>query len=436
MMASPRDTRAPARPVPAVVSPTGRRRARHLGAAALAGLSIFGAVSGVAPYLMAALHPLPASLQQTQSDGARAAETWGAVQSNLAPPYAPTHLIDGVGRFNRASIWAYGQAMEGALDNAKLSGNYTQFNALVDHLGSYRSDGHFGPYYDDNAWIGLVLMQAHQQNPNPADQAKYLAQAQQVFDFIQHGTRIDGAITWVQDGDSVNTCATAPAVELALQLQLATPHPHDLDTPYYQFATQQWQVLQHDLKMPNGLYRDHIGGTQLSAPASIDDDVVSYNQGTPIGAGVLFYRITGDPGYLVDAQRTATASLDYFGQGDNLWSESPAFNAIYFRNMQNLAATLEEPAVRAQLGTDPTPLVQRMKDMLASYTDRAWKVARNPSSGLFDPSRVYATMPGVPTTPIGQYFGDNGRPATLDEGGMTQLYAMQAWPEQAWTQLS
>jgi predicted alpha-1,6-mannanase (GH76 family) len=185
-----------------------------------------------------------------------------------------------------------------------------------------------------------------------------------------------------------NTCANGPAIQMALRLYMATK-----DEKYLDFAKNLDQFMNDKLRSPEGLYYDNLADN-----GELSKDIYTYNQGTPIGADVLWYRLTGDKKYLERATQTAKATLDYIGKDDRLWKGSPAFNAIFFRNLLALD----------QVAPDP-----RYRQTLDAYLDRAWKEGRDPQTGLF-------TQGG-----IGAY--DKGN--ILDQGGMAQLYALQAMPK-------
>ena len=107
----------------------------------------------------------------------------------------------------------------------------------------------------------------------------------------------------------------------------------------------------------------------------------------------------GDKKYLERATQTAHAALDHFAKNDGLWKGSPAFNAIFFRNLLALDQVAPDPRYRATLD---------------QYLDRAWKEARDPETGLFNRGG------------IGKYDGHD----YLDQSGMVQLYALQDWPKE------
>ncbi|MHB2016533.1 MAG: glycoside hydrolase family 76 protein [Candidatus Xenobia bacterium] len=375
-----------------------------LGAAALSAMGIIGAVEGqiptYSPMIVQALHD--------QTSSSRADASWQALQQAFAtgndlsnvPGNSLTHT------FFRSAVWPYGQAMAAALDQARVTGNYQEFNQLVAGLQAYRLPGggyapgtllgepHGKPFYDDNAWIGLDFVQAY----NQTHDAAYLHQAEEVFNFLKTGIQPNGGMVW-QEGNphpTYNTCVLGPVTELALRLHQATGGK---DPQYLQIGTQLYNITEQHLRLPNGLYADHMDPDFSHR----DDTVYSYNQGTPVGASLLFYQITGDRSYLQRAQADAAASLRYYGSNDRLWQASPAFNAIYLRNLMQLNAVSPLPTL--------SPLLQ-------AYLNRAWTDGRDPATGLFTPANG-----------MGQY-GHEPHGDLLDQSGMVQLYSLDAQPPQ------
>lgn len=158
--------------------------------------------------------------------------------------------------------------------------------------------------------------------------------------------------------------------------------------------------LNSRMRSPEGLYYDNLGDD-----GSLDKTFYTYNQGTPIGADVLWYRVTGDRKYLDRATQTAHAALDHFGKDDRLWRSAPAFNAIFFRNLLALD----------QIAPDP-----RYRQALDRYLDRAWRDGRAPQTGLFGQGGMGHYEDAGPAN------GSN----VLDQSGMAQMYALQAWPKE------
>lgn len=324
--------------------------------------------------------------------------TWAAIERSMHYRDDDRLLSERADDERRAdTVWPHGQAIAAALDHAELDGDFGDARRLIDGLNRFWSRDSYAAWidsspsmhlWDDNAWIGLDLIQAFRQT----GERRYLDQAERLFPFMLRGLHPDGGLHW-QEGNprpSRNTCSNAPAVEYALHLYELTGNDR-----YLTFARNLDGFLQSTLRTPDGLYLDNV-----SDDGRLDTRIFSYNQGTPIGADVLWYRITGDHRYIERAQQTADAALRYLGAEDRLWHQSPAFNAIFFRNLLQLDAIAPDPSYRATLN---------------AYLERGWREARDPETGLF-------TRGGV-----GSF--EHERPdSLLDTSGWAQLYALVQWP--------
>lgn len=314
----------------------------------------------------------------------RAASAWSAL-SRDACRWGPCRAVVREGpwpRAGRASLWPYGQVLAAALDLAPLGlGDPAALRRLRRGVLAYRRGRGYAAtawgterYYDDNAWLGLDLLQAGDR-----------AGARRVLRFVAAAS-LDGGVYWVEHGPrSRHTCSTGPAAELAARLAAGG------EPGARAFAGAALGFLRRELRGADGLYADHVG-----ADGTVEPTLWSYNQGTPVGAGALWHRLTGDGAALVDARETADAALAHFS-GDRLWSQAPAFNAIFFRNLLLLDALTGYPPA---------------EPALAAYLDRVWEEARDPVTGWF-------TRGG-----IGRYE----RGGSLDQAGLVQLYALAAWP--------
>ena len=368
---------------------------------------------------------------------ARASLSWDALTRAMGEP--GSSMTDTSANDKPPTAWSLSQAMTASLDQAKQTGDYSDFNKLTKTLQNYRSpSGGYAPdpwpasqvgqcYYDDNSWIGLAFMQAY----NQTGKKQYLQQAQDTFKFLRTGM-VNGGLEWHQGQNppTWNTCTEGAASELALQLHEATGKKGQNDQ-YLSFANQLTQNMNQNLRQPNGLYKDHVyadpalneqlqkqaqdtSNPELAAQAQkklhSQNAIYSYNQGTPIGANVALYKITGDHKYLDQAQQTAGSSLDYLGQKDRLWKEPGSFNAIYFRNLMQLNGVAPD---------------SRYTQALNDYAGQVWEDGRDPSTGLFNQNG------------IGLY--DNagkGQGDLLDQAGFTQIFALEAWPSQDLGQLT
>ncbi len=331
----------------------------------------------------------PTELKNPQN---RAQYAFEALRAELGPL---SNLSEYQGRKN-ITAWPLGQVLAASLDTAKLTGDYTDFETLSKQMDRYLTPGGgyapgtiglFGNgdrYFDDNAWIGLVYVQAYAQTGN----TEYLARAQSTFGFMETGIQPDGGILWVENSESpsYNTCTHGPAIELALRLYQATGNEH-----YKDRAQKLTDVMDSKLRQADGMYADNYN----LGSGHVDPKHYSYNQGTPIGAHLLWYQVTGDEHHLELAKQTAESSLKEFTP-EGLWKASPAFNAIFLRNLIQL---------------DP-----KYRDVLDTHLEHAWQHGMDPGTGLFNASDM------------GQYEHQPGKMGTIDQAGLTQLYALQAWP--------
>ncbi len=299
-----------------------------------------------------------------------------------------------------ASSWSHGQIVAAALDLAQVTGDWTAANDALRVLSHYEVNGSYTPgvfqmpkfstrLWDDNAWIMLDFLQAHAMS---GDQS-YVEAAEKMVPFMRAGMTPEGGMRWIENADSVHTCSVAPSEQAFLRLYMATGKQEYLDDA---------RRLEHyrttgPLARDDGMYSDNV-----SADGRVDQMLWSYNQGTPIGADVLWYQLTGDSAYLDRAKKTAAAALKHFGRGDVMWSgQPPAFNAIFFRNLLALDAWAPDPSYRVALD---------------GYLNRAWNEGRDSVTGLFDQGGIaaYGTNEGDP-------------PNIIDQAGLAQLYALQAW---------
>jgi hypothetical protein len=309
-----------------------------------------------------------------------------------------TVVVDGPGAgAGRTSIWALGQLLAAALDGLVIGVVADDaVEHLVDALRPYRHGAGYAAlpggnerYFDDNAWVGLDLFQAGR----TLVRDDLLGGARRVLAFLRSGIR-DGGVLWLEGGPPTrNTCSTAPTAELALRLALAG------DPDARAVGAEALAFLDRVLRRDDGLYADHVDGD-----GTVDTTVWSYNQGTPVGAAALWFRLSGETAAADAARVTADAALAHFGAEDRLWTHPPAFNAIFFRNLLLFDALVGYPPALPAL---------------AGYLDRVWTEGRHARSGWF-------TEGG-----IGRY--EKG--GTLDQAALTQLFALAAWPRDRWADI-
>ena len=156
------------------------------------------------------------------------------------------------------------------------------------------------------------------------------------------------------------------------------------------------RFLDRVLRDDAGLYRDHIG-----ADGAIEPTVWSYNQGTPIGASVLLSRITGDDTWIERATQTAVSSAAALRSRRRLVAAATGVQRDLLPQSSGLARGRTEFA---------------LLDVLDDYLERVWTHARHRRTGLF--------VDGG----IGSYDGN----PTIDQAGLTQVFAFRAWGPDRW----
>jgi hypothetical protein len=334
-------------------------------------------------------------MDDTEQHRSRALAAWEPVRSLLQRRrWRPPTLRDGPWPgAGTAAVWPLSQVIAAATDLVMLDVIGADELALCGAvLERYRDGDAYDPfpgshprYYDDNAWVGLDFVQQHLALPTERPTA-WLDDAATLLAYLQSGEHPDGGVHWVEHPkESRHTCSTAPAGALAARLHETTG-----DDEALAFAARCAAFLTTRVRREDGIYEDN-----LRNDGSVGAGVYSYNQGTPVGLDVLLHRITGADEHLDRAQRSATSSLALYAHDDRLWRDSPAFNAIYFRNLLRLDAVSPLPAIR---------------QLLSSYTERLWTEARDPATGWF-------TSGGI---------GAYERGGALDQAGITQLFAIQA----------
>lgn len=353
----------------------------------------FTSRGAIPPVATAAAKPRHASASERAYH--RAEATLGVMEHAFGA--SGHHFREHVDESATAFAWSEGQALNAELDVAAHTHNYRDAKASLSAIDGYRLGSGYAPtihpgpdekrFYDDTSWIGLDFLQAYHQTGNRAD----LQRAEAIFPFLRTGQGRGGGEQW-EEGEAHpirNMAATGSSSEVALELYQATH-----DRKYLQFGEKNEHYMRTHLR-DGAMFKSM---TQTGQPSTTK---YTYNQGTEIGTELDLYRATHHPKYLAHAKETAAASVHYFGRGDRLWTQAPAFNAIFFRNLLELAKVAPDPSYKA---------------LLDGYLSRAWTHARD-ASGLFDRGG------------IGKYDHKDGHTGLLDESAFAEMYSLQAeWP--------
>lgn len=333
-----------------------------------------------------------------------------------------------------AHLWPFSRALVATLDLAGVEQDLTGFDAptaITDCLAqlkrywdadgqppAYSSDvrgTRIGGdrYYDDNAWIGLALIQLERMRPGSG----CLDRAEELFRFAVSGwDRRDvpdaGGVFWVEQGRGIgarnhdrNTVSSAPNAELGFHLSELRGHAIADDGAIGAEDMYEWVLAtldaSRDTDSPGtGLFWDKVRGD-----GTIDKTLWTYNQGSMVGANVLLARIKPDARaeYLERAEAIARKSLEHFAK-DGFAGQPPEFNAIFFRNLLLLQPVTRDP----QLATDIT-------DALRRYADYAWDRTRDRRD---------------------RFHLSRGRVTLLSQSAIVQLLALLAWKPSSYRQLA
>jgi len=257
-------------------------------------------------------------------------------------------------------------------------------------------------YYDDNAWVGLALVQLERIRPGSG----HLQRAEELFRFALSGwsgsaTPNPGGVFWVEQGRGAgvanhdrNLVSTAPNAELGLHIAELTGEssvekavgPPEM----YDWVLATLDASKGTTAPGTGLFWDKLRGD-----GTTDHATWSYNQGSMVGLNVLLARrpVGGDPVYLRRAEEIARKALHEFA---GAYDRQPAaFHAIFFRNLLLLHSATRDAELRGAI-----------IEALRGYVDHAWNERRDRRD------RFHLSHGGV---------------TLLNQSALVQLLALLAW---------
>lgn len=256
-------------------------------------------------------------------------------------------------------------------------------------------------YYDDNAWVGLALVQLERMRPGSG----YLDRAEEVFRFAIGGWSSKellrpGGVYWVEQGRGLglknhdrNAVSTAPNAELGLHI--AELRGELGAAPVGPAEMYRWVLSVLDESAGSGAPETGLFWDKIRGDGTIDRKIWSYNQGSMVGAGVLLARGSAGAGggYLRQAEAVAAKALRRFAGSYQL--QPAAFHAIFFRNLLLLHAATSDGSLRDEI-----------IDAMRGYADWAWDERRD-RRDRFNLSDGGATL--------------------LDQSAIAQVLALLAW---------
>jgi hypothetical protein len=361
----------------------------------------------------------------TVSDGARetyaerAAQAYQNMLSRLRKRDGLYRYDEGLPVRAAAQLWPFARALVATLDVAGIGSGLPgslDINGLIDeHLDTLeRYWDPAGPrpaycsdisgasrrgdrYYDDNAWVGLALVQHERLRPGSGS----LDRAQDLFQFAVSGwDQGQGGVFWCEQGRGTgvrnhdrNTVSNAPNAEIGLHLaELGRPvgtagiGPGDM----FQWVLDNLDASRDSQAPGTGPFWDKVRGD-----GTIDRAIWSYNQGSMLGASVLLAR-TGsgrESAHLERAEQIARKALHRFAGTHR--QGNPAFLAIFLRNLLLLHGVTGDEELRGQIMA-----------ALSEFGEIAWARGQSGRRSL---------------------LGLGGGPKLLEQSAYVQALALLAW---------
>ena len=222
-------------------------------------------------------------------------------------------------------------------------------------------------YYEDNVWIGIDFADIYLKTRD----SLYLKKADLAWRFVISGMdeKLQGGI-YKRENDSITktTCASAAGSVLSLKLYESTK-----DSIYLEYGLMLHDWTRRKLRDRNDyLYYDNISVDGLLAKAKY-----GYNNGLMIQASVLMYKHTGNDKYLVDAQRLAAATYEYFFN-DFVTEDGEKIKVFRMGNMWSMAVMMRGYIELYQLDGNRLYL-----ETFKNNLDYCWKYMRDDNDGLF-----------------------------------------------------
>lgn len=336
-----------------------------------------------------------------------------------------------------AHLWPFVRALVGTLDlsgvapqlvpsfdaDAEITQRLATLQRYWDPAGplpAYASDvvgtGVGGDrYYDDNAWVGLALVQLERTRPGAGN----LPRAEELFRFAAAGwdrrpdVQHPGGVFWVEQGRGLggrnhdrNTVSNAPNAELGLHLAELTGRPPVVTGPIAAAEMYEWVNAELDAGSVAGRPATGLFWDKWRGDGTLDRALWSYNQGSMVGANVLLARGAGAAErdrYTGRAEVIARTALRHYGAA-GLLAQPPAFNAIFFRNLLLLHDVTGDAALQAE-----------MRAAMQGYADHAWAHLRD-ARDRFRVGRRAVTL--------------------LDQSAMVQVLALLAWNPEGYGKLA
>jgi predicted alpha-1,6-mannanase (GH76 family) len=271
------------------------------------------------------------------------------------------------GQWESTGWWNAANALTAVIRYMRLTGDQSHLGVIQTTFtaAQLKHPGFRNRFFDDNQWWALAWLAAYDLTADD----QYLAAARAIFASVLAGwdATCGGGLWWNEDRRYKNAITNELFLTLAALLHQRTPG----DQFYLDWALREWEWLRGSgMISPAGLVNDGL----TAACANNQGITWTYNQGVILGGLTALHEITGDQGYLRQAEHIADAALRALTGPRGILAEpcepsgcdgdQTQFKGIFVRYLHELCVRAGNPAYRA---------------FLLANADSAWDNARNPA---------------------------------------------------------
>jgi predicted alpha-1,6-mannanase (GH76 family) len=271
------------------------------------------------------------------------------------------------GLWRTTGWWNAANALTAVIRYMQVSGDVAYLGVIdtTFRRAQRRHAGFTNTFFDDNGWWALAWVAAYDLTAD----TRYLAAAEAVFTHNLAGwdSNCGGGLWWNEKRGYKNAITNELFLLLAALLFQRVPARRE----YLDWALREWEWL-HASGMigPAGLVSDGLTARCVSNNGT----TWTYNQGVILGGLSALHEISGDGGYLRQAQVIADAALGSLTSPAGILEEpsepsgcdgdQTQFKGIFVRYLHQLLRSENRPAYRA---------------FLLANADSAWSRSRNPA---------------------------------------------------------
>jgi len=272
------------------------------------------------------------------------------------------------GQWESTGWWNAANALTAVIRYMRLTGDQSHLEVIQTTFtaAQLKHPGFRNRFFDDNEWWALAWLAAYDLTADD----QYLAAARAIFASVLGGwdATCGGGLWWNEDRRYKNAITNELFLTLAALLHQRTPG----DQLYLDWALREWEWLRGSgMIAPEGLVNDGL----TTECANNQGTTWTYNQGVILGGLAALHEITGDQGYLRQAEAIADAALRALTSPRGILAEPrepfgrdgdhTQFKGIFVRYLHELCQHTGNPAYRA---------------FLLANADSVWDNARNPAN--------------------------------------------------------